>query len=107
MNFTQSLEDFLPVEVREELSESAHKVVNAPSHLVLLVNHLLAEEGTVALLVRLECVLRNASDLVIEPSVVDGEVQERSRHGLLIDVLEVLKYLEKVVVVVGGEVTQV
>jgi len=107
LKLAQSLEDLLPVKMGEELPESAHKIVNAPCHLVLLVDNLLAEQGAIALFVRFECVLSNASDLVIESRVVDGEVQKSSRHGLLINVLEVLKNLEEVVVVVGREVTQV
>ena len=58
--------------MREELAEGANQVVHAPSDLVLFVGNLLPQEGAVAFLVRLECVLGDLRGLVVATGVVHG-----------------------------------
>ena len=38
--------------------------------------------------------------------MIDGQVKKGSRHHFLIDVLEILENLEKIIVVVWGEVSE-
>ena len=92
-DLAECLENLLPVQVREELPECAHQVVDTPLNLILLVDHILLEQGAVSLLVRFKCVLGNLRSTVIIASVVDTKVEERLSHGLLIDIFKVLEYL--------------
>lgn len=104
-DFTQGFKNLGPVEMRKELSESADKVIDAPGNGVLLVHNFLLQNRAISLAIGLEGELGNLRSLIVRASVVDGEIKEGPCHGFLVDVLEVLQYLQQLIVIVRGHMT--
>ena len=70
----EGLEDLVPVESRELLSESSCKVVYAPGHLSLFVFWLLLNGTWVADFVGLKSVIDDLGHMVIFAGMVDGQL---------------------------------
>ncbi len=93
--------------MRKEFSEGPDKIIYAPLDLIFLVDNILLEKRAVRLLVRFKSVLCNLGCAIILASVVYGQINESTCHCFLVNVLKILKNLEKITVIVGGKMTKV
>jgi hypothetical protein len=86
--------------MRKEFSESPDKIIHAPLDLIFLVDNILLEKRAIRLLVRFKSVLCNLGCTIILPSVIYGQINESTCHSFLVNVLKILKNLQKITVVV-------